>query len=174
MRASAPYPFRSLRAKAEYHTLYMERAKAWPVTSATRLIETPFGQTFVRITGSLNNPPLVLLHGARGNSLMWLPNIKALSASYCTYALDTVGDTGLSVSQRGLTKLEHFVSWLDEVLAALIPAGPLSLAGLSYGSAIACQYALRFPQRLRKLVLLAPAVTVCQSLARFCSARCSL
>ncbi|MBF8285556.1 MAG: hydrolase or acyltransferase, alpha/beta fold family, partial [Anaerolineales bacterium] len=65
-----------------------------------------------------------------------------------------------SVSHQNLTKPEHIVNWLDEVLAALVPAGPLSLVGMSYGGWLASQYALRFPQRLQKVVLLAPAATV--------------
>lgn len=34
------------------------------------------------------------------------------------------------------------------------------LIGLSYGGWAACQYVLRFPDRIRKVVLLAPALTV--------------
>lgn len=91
---------------------------------------------------------------------MWIPNIAALSAHYRTYALDTIGDIGLSISRRNLTKPADFVNWLDEVLAVLVPDGPLSLVGLSYGGGLAAQYALCFPQRLNKVVLLAPAATV--------------
>ena len=80
MKTSACYPFRSAGAKAEYLALYLERAKAWPVASETRLIETSSGQTFVRVSGRLTDPPLVLLHGIRGNSLMWVPNsVRLLS-----------------------------------------------------------------------------------------------
>jgi pimeloyl-ACP methyl ester carboxylesterase len=154
------HPFRSAQAKAEYQALYLEGAKAWPVDSETRLVETPSGQTFVRVSGRPTDPPLALLHGARGNSLMWVPTITALSAQYRTYALDTIGDTGLSVSHRSLTQPEHFVNWLDEVLTVLVPAGPLNLVGMSYGGALAGQYAVRFPARLHKVVLLAPAATV--------------
>jgi pimeloyl-ACP methyl ester carboxylesterase len=160
MKTSPFYPFRSAQAKAEYLALYMERTRAWPVTSETRLVETPSGQTFVRVSGRLTDPPVVLLHGIRGNSLMWIPNIAALSAQCRTYALDSINDTGLSVSRRSITKPEHLVNWLDEVLAALVPEGSLSLVGMSFGGWLTSQYALRFPARLRKVVLLAPAATV--------------
>ncbi|MEK7327329.1 MAG: alpha/beta hydrolase [Chloroflexota bacterium] len=160
MKTSPFYPFRSAQAQAEYLALYLERAKAWPVASETKLVETPSGQTFVRISGRPTDPPLVLLHGARGNSLMWIPNIAALSAHYRTCALDSINDTGLSVSRRSVTKPEGLVNWLDEVLAVLVPEGRLSLVGMSYGGWLASQYALRFPKRLHKVVLLAPAATV--------------
>jgi pimeloyl-ACP methyl ester carboxylesterase len=154
------HPFRSERAKAEFQALCPERAKAWPVPSETRLIDTPSGQTFVRVSGCSNDRPLVLLSGARGTSLMWVPNIAALSAHHRTYALDTVTDIGLSVGRAGISKAEDLLKWLDEVLTVLVPEGPLDLMGMSYGGWLASQYALRFPSRLRKVVLLAPASTV--------------
>lgn len=159
--ATQPWqPFRSDAAKAEFLALYREKAKAWPVPSETRLIDTPSGQTFVRVSGCSNERPLVLLSGARGTSLMWLPNIAALSAHHRTYALDTVTDIGLSVSRAEISKPEHLVTWLDEVLESLVPDGTVDLMGMSYGGWLAGQYALRFPSRLRKVVLLAPGGTV--------------
>jgi len=124
------------------------------------MIETPSGQTFVRMSGCLTDPPLILLPGSRGTSLTWIPNIAALSAHYRTYALDSIYDFGLSVSRQNIKKPEDLVTWLDEVLTVLVPQGSLSLVGLSYGGWLVSQYALRFPERLHKVVLLAPAVTV--------------
>lgn len=91
---------------------------------------------------------------------MWIPNITTLSAHYRTYAVDTIGDTGLSVSARRLTKADQLITWLHEVVAALVPEGPVNMVGMSYGGWLASQYALRFPERLRKVVLMAPAATV--------------
>lgn len=160
MNATTFYPFRSESAKKEYLAHYQERAEAWPVASETQVIETPSGRTFVRMSGSPTDPPLVLLPGSRAHSLTWIPNIAALSAHYRTYALDTIYDVGLSVSKRKLTQAEHLVDWLEEVLAALVPEGALRLMGISYGGWLASQYALRCPQRVRKLVLISPAATV--------------
>ena len=52
-----------------------------------------------------------------------------------------------------------FVRWLDELFTALDLGDKINLLGMSQGG-LAAQYALRFPGRLRKLVLLAPAATV--------------
>jgi pimeloyl-ACP methyl ester carboxylesterase len=128
--------------------------------SETTRIDTPSGQTFVRVSGCSNARPLVLLPGARGTSLMWAPNIAALSARYRTYALDSVTDIGLSSAHAEIAKAEDFVRWLDEVLGVLVPHGTVDMMGMSYGGWLAAQYALRSPTRLRKLVLLAPGATV--------------
>jgi pimeloyl-ACP methyl ester carboxylesterase len=91
---------------------------------------------------------------------MWAGSIAALSAHYRTYALDTITDIGMSVARRKISTPEDLVNWLDEVLAVLFPEGPFNLMGMSYGGWLASQYALRFPARLRKVVLVAPGGTV--------------
>ena len=154
------HPFRSEQARAEYHALYMERAKKWPIESENRFIETPSGQTFVRVSGRVTDPPLILLPGALATSLTWIPNITALSARYRTYAIDTIYDFGLSVRHREIKKVNDIVTWLHEVATTLVPEGRVNLLGLSYGGWVASQYALRFPERIRKAVFLAPALTV--------------
>ncbi|MDH7512910.1 MAG: alpha/beta hydrolase [Clostridiales bacterium] len=128
--------------------------------STTRMVETSFGQTFVRVSGPPDAPPLVLLHGIDGNSLQWIPNIKALSGYFRAYAVDGIYDCGLSVYARFFEGPEDFTSWLDELFDALELKNKIRLVGLSYGGWQAIHYALRFPQRLGKLVLLAPAGTV--------------
>jgi len=138
----------------------MKRAARWPVASETRLIETPAGQTFVRASGRLSDPPLILLPGSQGTSLTWIPDIAALSAHYRTFALDSIYDFGLSVSRRELKKPDDLIAWLHEVLNVLAPETPVNLLGLSYGGWLISQYALRFPECVRKIVLLDPAATV--------------
>jgi pimeloyl-ACP methyl ester carboxylesterase len=160
MARSPFYPFRSEGAKSEYEAHSLQTAKAWPIPAETRLLDTPAGQTFVRVSGRATDPPMVLLPGARVSSLMWIDVIAALSARHRTYALDIVGDAGWSVSRGEISKPEAFVDWLDEVLTVLVPAEAVSLMGISLGGSIAAQYAARFPGRLRSVVLLAPAATV--------------
>jgi len=157
---SSFHPFRSAQAKAEYQALYIKRAKEWPVASETKLIETPSGQTFVRVSGHITNPPLVLLPGSKGTSLTWIPNIAALSSHYRTYALDSIYDFGLSVSHRNIKKPDDLITWLHEILTVINPEGSVNLLGLSYGGWLVSQYALHFPERVHKIVLLDPAATV--------------
>jgi len=52
------------------------------------------------------------------------------------------------------------VSWLDELFTALEFGDNINLMGLSYGGWLTSQYALHFPERLDKIVLLAPAATI--------------
>jgi pimeloyl-ACP methyl ester carboxylesterase len=160
MQTSAFHPFRSAQAQEEYLTYYDQRAQGWPIVSETKLVKTSFGQTFVRVSGPSGESPLVLLPASVFNSLMWMPNIEALSKNYRTYAVDNIYDCGRSIYTRPLKSPEDFVKWLDELFTALEPDHSINVMGLSYGSWLAHQYALHSPQRLRKMVLLAhPTIT---------------
>jgi pimeloyl-ACP methyl ester carboxylesterase len=157
---SSFHPFRSVQAKAEYQALYMKRAEEWPVASETKLIKTPSGETFMRVSGRPSDPPLVLLPGSQGTSLTWIPNIAALSAHFRVYALDSIYDFGLSVSHQVIKKPDDLITWLHEVLTVINPGGSVNLLGLSYGGWLVSQHALHFPKRVHKVVLLDPAATV--------------
>jgi pimeloyl-ACP methyl ester carboxylesterase len=154
------HPFASDQARQDFLAFYGENAKRWPVPSETRVVDTPSGQTFVRLSGRPGDPPLVLLPGARGSSLMWIQNIAALSRQHRTYALDLITDIGLSRPRREFGTPEAYVAWLDEVFDVLFPEGRFDLLGISYGGWVASLYASRRPERLRKLVLLAPGGAV--------------
>lgn len=157
---TAYHPFRSEAAKQRYIAFYEEKAKGWPVESDTRIIETSYGQTYVRISGPIAAPPLVLMHGANATSLSWIPNIRALSGIYRTYAVDNIYDFGRSVFTQKFKVPEDFVLWMDELFTALELGNNVNLTGHSYGGWLTCQYALNHPERLDKIVLLAPAATV--------------
>jgi pimeloyl-ACP methyl ester carboxylesterase len=157
MQLSNHHPFRSADTKQAYLAHYDRRAKDWPVALETRLVITHVGQTFVRLSGPVDAPPLVLLPGSVLNSLMWLPNIKILSNHYRTYAVDNILDCGRSIYTQPIKTIDDLVNWLDELFDALELDDHINLMGLSYGGWLTSQYAFRHPQRLAKIVLLAPA-----------------
>ena len=147
----------------EYLALYDEAADSWPVTSECRMVDTSYGQTFVRISGPVNAPPLVLLPGSVHCSLMWRPNIESLSQCHRAYAVDTLINTGCvgrSVYTRSIKSPDGAADWLDELFSALELEDSINLAGMSYGGWLTSQYALHSPDRLNRIVLLAPAATV--------------
>lgn len=154
------HPFRSAVAQEKYLALYDVRAEKWPVPSDTRMVETSYGSTFVRISGPENAPSLVLLHGGGGNSLQWIPNVKALSKAYRVYAIDNIYDPGRSIYIRKMDRSIDMVYWLEEVFTNLELGDEINIVGLSYGGWLASEYALYYPERLGKIVMLAPAATV--------------
>lgn len=160
--SSRAHPFRSEAARERYLAAYELRSAAWPVPSATRTVPTSFGQTFVRTSGPGDGPPLVLLPGVGSTSLSFADNVKDLSTRFATYAVDNIHDHGRSIESEThpVTNADDYAAWLDELFTALGLGDEINLLGLSYGGWIAAHYALRFPQRTRRLVLLAPAGTL--------------
>ena len=161
LELSDHHPFRSAAKKERYLAHYDARAERWPVESETLMVDTSWGQTFIRVSGPTDAPPLVLLPGANATSLLWETNIEAFSREHRVYAVDNIFDFGRSVYIRNFTTPADFVSWLDELFDAL-GLEKTNLAGLSYGGWIASEYALEHPDRVEKLVLIAPAATVLQ------------
>jgi len=154
------HPFKSPKAKARYMTFEDNMAKKWPVVSEEKTVSTSFGQTFMRISGPVDAPPLVLLPGGGSNSLIWDANIEAFSEEYRTYALDNIYDWGRSIYIREIEDGQDFSNWLDELFDTLQLGNNISLAGYSYGGWVASQYALNFPERLTHVVLISPAWTI--------------
>ena len=161
-RLPAHHPFKSVCAKKHYLKHYDQRAKSWPVAADTMTVPTTYGKTFVRISGPANGPPLVLLPSTSANTLIWLPNIAALTRTYRVYAVDNIYDFGRSVYTKEITTPGDLVNWLDDLFTQLELDNSIDLMGLSYGGWLTSQYALNHPERLRKIVLLAPVATVHQ------------
>jgi pimeloyl-ACP methyl ester carboxylesterase len=107
------------------------------------------------VQGPADGPPLVLLPGDSETSLSWIPVIEALSSEHRVYAADHIYDMGRSIYRRQPRRPNDLVRWLDELFDEL-DLHRVRLVGHSYGGWIASLYALEFPERLDKLVLLSP------------------
>jgi pimeloyl-ACP methyl ester carboxylesterase len=68
---------------------------------------------------SQRGPPLVLLHGAGATSLMWAPNIGALSEQFQTFAAAQIGEFGKSICTNPVHSIADLLAWLDELFEAL-------------------------------------------------------
>ena len=158
MSQSAFFPYRSAAARERYLARYELRAAAWPVPSTTRFVETSFGQTFVRESGPGRGTPVVLLPGIGSPGLSLAPLVKRLAPRLRSYVVDNIHDNGRSVETKPVKDAADFTTWLDEVTAGL-GLREVNLIGLSYGGWISAQYALRFPEKVGRVVLLAPAGT---------------
>jgi pimeloyl-ACP methyl ester carboxylesterase len=156
-----PYhPFKSQEARKLYLNYYDTRAELWPVESETMMVPTAFGETFVRVSGSQDAPPLVLLPGDTETSLSWIPQIEDFSKHYRVFAVDNIYDNGRSIYSRPIQKPQGFVDWLDELFTQLGLENDINLIGFSYGGWLSGIYAIAKPERLEKLVLISSPVII--------------
>jgi pimeloyl-ACP methyl ester carboxylesterase len=103
-----------------------------------------------------SGPPLVLVHGLMGYSFSWRHAIPALARQSTVYALDLPG-TGFSDHPRDLDY--SLAASTRRLLRFMDKAGIAScdLLGTSHGGALAMMAAAMAPERVRRLILVAPA-----------------
>ncbi len=107
-----------------------------------------------------SGPALVLVHGLVGSARNWNKNIRFLSQFRTVYALD-LANSGASERVAGLdaaleAHVDRVVRWMD-----LLDIEVADVGGHSHGGTISMLLAARHPQRVRRLVLFAPANPFC-------------
>lgn len=111
---------------------------------------TVFGQK-IQYVDVGSGPVVVLLHGLGGNSSNWAFNFAALSAKYRVIAPDQIG-FGRSDKPLINYRVGTYADFLDKFLDGL-GVERASLVGNSMGGWIAALYALKYPKRVEKVVL---------------------
>lgn len=115
----------------------------------------PSGQARLAALACGQGPVVVLLHAGVADARMWQGQLEALGTSHHAVAYD----------RRGFGRSLHadephsMVGDLLAVLDAISPASPAILVGCSQGGRVAIDTALAHPQRVRALVLVAPALS---------------
>lgn len=120
--------------------------------SRTRLLEV-HGRT-VQLMESGEGEPLLYLHSAYGENL-WMPFHDKLAERFHLIAPAHPGFARTTGSEE-ISSMEdlafHYVDLLDHLKLEAV-----NLAGTSLGGWIAAEFATRYPQRVKKLILGAPA-----------------
>lgn len=98
-------------------------------------------------------PVVVLLHGFPLNRSMWDNQVQALQGSYRVIAPDLRGH-GESPAPDGVYEMESMAAEVVELLDGLEVKEPVALGGLSMGGYVALALTLKYPDRVRGLMLL--------------------
>jgi pimeloyl-ACP methyl ester carboxylesterase len=122
------------------------------VTPSEQILELQSGRWKTRVLSAGDGQPVVFLHGAGG--LTWDPWLDALSERYRVIAPEHPGSGG-SQGVEHLEDLLDLVLYYAELLDALgLPS--VALVGHSFGGMVAAEIAAVNPERVTKLVLIAP------------------
>jgi pimeloyl-ACP methyl ester carboxylesterase len=147
--------YKSAEGERAVRERYIEILKRWPVPNRQLRVPTREGETFIVRCGDESAPPLLLFHGSTINSTMWMGDVAAWAAHFRIYAVDMIGDAGLSAPSRPPLASEAHALWLDDVMQAL-SLTRVSMVGVSLGGWLALDYATRRPDRVESLVVLCP------------------
>lgn len=151
--------FTSSEGESEVMSAYQAILEKWPVPYSELTVFTNFGETHLIASGPENAPPVVLIHALLAASASWYRNVEALSQTYRVYAVDVLGEGNKSRAVKPIRSLDDFLQWFTEVIDGL-GIDALYLVGNSYGGFTAAYYAMKLPERIRKLVLIGPAATI--------------
>jgi pimeloyl-ACP methyl ester carboxylesterase len=152
--------FANSDGQAKYMAAYEAMFSLWKVPHDSINVKTSYGPTHINVSGPSDGYPLVLLHAAGLSSTVWFANIAELSENHRVYAVDVIGDAGKSVADQLMTNRTDYAQWLREVFDGL-NIERCYLLGHSYGGWLSLNMALAYPERLQKIVLLAPAASFC-------------
>lgn len=101
--------------------------------------------------GDAAKPTVILLHGLGGQSANWAFNIPALAANYHVIAPDQIG-FGKSDRLTIKYRVGTYVDFLDKFMSEL-KIEKASLVGNSLGGWVAALTAIKYPNRVEKVVL---------------------
>ncbi|MHA2238841.1 MAG: alpha/beta fold hydrolase [Candidatus Hodarchaeales archaeon] len=151
--------FKSEAGLNKYLDAYKVILDNWPVEYQISEISTRFGTTHVIGCGSWTSPPLLLLPAAGLSSTLWIHNIADLSTHFRVYAIDILGEPGKSKQEKLLRERVDAAEWLIDVLEGL-QIKKVNICGISFGGFLSLNFALYAPERVDKLILLAPAASL--------------
>lgn len=120
-----------------------------------RFVDIEEGQIHYREAGTAtsNRLPLVMLHPSPGSSLMLSPLIRRFAKSRFVYAPDTLGNGDSSPPPRDPNR--DITLFVDAHLRALDALGieRFDLYGSHTGANIACEIAIREPERVGRMIV---------------------
>lgn len=148
--------YRSVDAAASVEAQYRRVLKQWPVPKTELNVPTRQGSTFVVACGPESAPPVVLLHGSQANSASWMFDVALWSTTFRLFAVDMIGEAGLSARVRPELAGDAHALWLDDVFKGL-GLSRAAIVGTSLGGWLALDYASRRPAAVRALALICPA-----------------
>jgi pimeloyl-ACP methyl ester carboxylesterase len=142
-----------------YWRAYDDSLARWPIPYTATFVDTPQGRTHVVCSGDAAGPPVVLLHAASLSAVQWYLQVADLGANHRLLAVDIMGDIGRSSQTGPMHSRRDAADWLAAVLDGLAVDRAV-LLGSSFGGFLSANLAVFTPERVRALILLAPAATL--------------
>jgi pimeloyl-ACP methyl ester carboxylesterase len=159
MYDSSPVGYwRSREGLITYSKTYNEALRLLPPPNQTLDIRTSFGvvRMYKWVTEQTQSAtPIILIPGRSAGVPMWSSNLNAFITKHPVYAMDFLGDAGMSVQTVKIENGADQAAWLHEALSSL-NVTKMHIVGHSFGGWAAANYATRYPEKVASLILLEP------------------
>lgn len=154
-RRAASLVYRSERGREEVLAAYRAQAARVPFAFESRFVPTAFGTTHVLLAGAERRPPLVVLSGVNFGAFFTSEWVGELATQFRLIIPDVVGQPNLSAETRPRPTEHEYGHWLTDVLNHLV-LERTRVMGISFGGALALDFAAYAPARVIKAALLVP------------------
>jgi pimeloyl-ACP methyl ester carboxylesterase len=149
--------FKTPEGEAKSYSAYESTLTHWSVPYQEFDLPTHLGITHIIASGPTEANPMILLHGQDSTATSWIYNICELSQIFRIYAVDTIGDMGKSKPSRLPKSRQDYADWLNDIFDGL-KLESADLVGYSYGGFLATNFAIANPERVTRMILLAPGI----------------
>lgn len=142
----------------QYADTYEQALQTLPKPSEQYDVPTDFGTVRVYLWSNdtvKDKTPIVLLPGRTAGAPMWSADLPYLITERPVYALDAIGDAGMSVQTKLIESSADQARYLEQTFDYLKIA-KLNLVGHSFGGYNAANYVTQYPERVASLSLIEP------------------
>ena len=160
LRPSSPVGYwDSAAGQDRYLAAYTAAFADMPEPAETIDVRTGYGIVRVYRFDGLGaaGAPLVLLPGRASGVPVWADNLPSLLQISDVYAIDLLGEPGLSIQSRPIVSDAGQAAWLNQTLEAL-PEDTFHVVGLSIGGWTAANLVLHQPEHVATLTLIDPVL----------------
>ena len=146
----------SPQVQSEMMSIYDDKLAHWPTPYETLYVDTEYGKVHVIISGPEDGPEVLLLNAGQMSGWSWMTNVGALNENYRTYVIDTIGEPGKSELKDINLFPQKGSEWSDLLYDITTQLGleRVYVLGASNGGFLALNYAIHYPERIEKMVLL--------------------
>ncbi|MFD3157309.1 alpha/beta fold hydrolase [Haloimpatiens sp. FM7330] len=121
-----------------------------------KYIDTKFGKTHILTAGNENSDSIIIFHGGNminTNTLFWFDK---LAEKYRIIAPDYLGHPGLSEEKVLNSNNDDYANWIVEIMDNF-KLEKVNVIGPSFGGGVALNFAKYYPNKIEKMVLIAPS-----------------
>ena len=151
------FVYKNKESMRKMHDFYDRTLASLNVPYTENNIKTSFGRTHSLLVGDPGKPKIITIHGGNGITTLNLKLFLPLLDDFCIIAPDVVGMPGKSAPYRNISsRKDEYGLWIKEVLD-FYKIEKISFIVSSYSSAMFLSFAMRFPEKVDKALLLVPS-----------------
>ena len=117
------------------------------------------GKIWYRVTGQGTQTPILMLHGGPGTPSYYLNPLSPLGKDRKVITFDQLGcGRSDAITDTTLMTIDNFVEQINTLLSAL-QIDKVHLYGHSWGTMLGVDYYLKYPQKIKSLILASPCLS---------------